>query len=316
MPHQATNAPTHDAPDDATLRRAATKDLSLVSLVPRWSGGETAPPIGEFFEIIESSAAIGNWSEADRKQICALKLTDAARAFYSATPELRDPAITWQDIKARFLSRFRDVRTVQYHFGQLYMARQRKGETAQEFLDRCRLLARKTVPCVTDPALQRVYNKQAEQMLLSAYTKGLIGTGGRQVRFSSPATEEALQIAINVSQAEIQEARDNAFYVDAEVAEITPAGRLREPAVHHTTAKKSVRGAANVRKQQRADQSHSKQTATASNGQQRNQIVCYECRGYGHIARDCANRRQAQGTSHVTPTCSETGQRTDLTYEA
>ena len=114
-----------------------------MSLVPRWSGGETAPPIGEFFETIESSAAIGNWSEADRKQICALKLTDAERAFYSATPELRDRAITWQDFKARFLSRFRDVRTVKYHFGQLYMARQRKTETAQEFLDRCRLLARK-----------------------------------------------------------------------------------------------------------------------------------------------------------------------------
>ena len=91
-------------------------------------------------------------------------------------------------------------------------------------------------------------------MLLSAFTKRLTGTGSRQVRFSSPATaEEALQIAINVSQAEIQEARDNVFYVDAEVAEITPAGRLREPTVHHTTAKKTVRGAANVRKQQRAD---------------------------------------------------------------
>ena len=195
-----TNAPTLNVPDDATLRRVTIKDLSLVSLVPRWSGGETAPPIGEFFETIESYAAIGNWSEADCKQICALKLTDAARAFYSATSELRDPAIAWQDFKARFLSRFRDVRTVQYHFGQLYMARQRKGETAQDFLDHCRLLARKTVPCVTDPALQRVYNEQAEQMLLSAFTKGLTGTGGRQVRYSSPATTEgALQIAINVS---------------------------------------------------------------------------------------------------------------------
>ena len=90
----------NNEPDDATLRYAATKDLSLVSLVPRWSGGETAPPIAEFFVTIESSAAIGNWSEADRKQICALKLTDAARAFYSATLELRDPAITWQDFKA------------------------------------------------------------------------------------------------------------------------------------------------------------------------------------------------------------------------
>ena len=101
MSHQATNAPTPNEPEDATLRRAATKDLSLVSLVPRRSGGETTPPIGEFLETIESSAAIGNWSETDRKQKCALKLTDAARAFYSATPDLRDPAITWQYFKTK-----------------------------------------------------------------------------------------------------------------------------------------------------------------------------------------------------------------------
>ena len=39
--------------------------------------------------------------------------------------------------------------------------------------------------------------------------------------------------------------------MDAEVAEITPAGRLREPAVHHTTAKESVGGAEKVRKPQK-----------------------------------------------------------------
>ena len=149
MTDQATqNVLTQNAPNDAPLRRAVPKDLSLVSLVPIWSGGGTALPINEFFETIEGSAAIGNWTEADQNQVCALKLTDAARAFYSATPELRNPTITWQDFKERFLLRFRDVRSVQYHFGQLYMARQRKGETAQEFLDRCRLLARRTVPAL------------------------------------------------------------------------------------------------------------------------------------------------------------------------
>ena len=182
-----------------------------------------------------------------------------------------------------------------------------KTETPQEFLDRCRLLVRKTVPVVTDRVVQRAYNEQAERMLVSAYTNGLIGTGGRICRYLSPATvEEALQIAINVSQAEIQEARDNAYCVDAEPVEITPAGRWREPAVQDTTAKEPVEGAENVRKSHRAVQQPSKQTATARNGQQRNQIVCYECRGSGHIARDCANRRQAQGNSYVTPSAETT----------
>jgi len=152
------NAPAWNVPDDAPLRRAGYKDLSLVSLVPRWSGGESALPIHEFFGTIEGSAAIWNWTQADMKQVCALKLTDAVRAFYSATPELRSPNTTWQDFKSRFLQRFRDVRSAQYHFGQLYMARQKITETAQEFLDRCRLLARRTVPCTTDPLLQQAYN--------------------------------------------------------------------------------------------------------------------------------------------------------------
>jgi hypothetical protein len=118
MPDQQnSNVPTVETPDDAPLRRAGYKDLSLVSLVPKWSGIESAPPIQELFDTIEGSAAIGNWTPADMKQACALKLTVEARAFYSAMPELRDPNTSWQVFKSRFLQRFRDVRSVQYHFG-------------------------------------------------------------------------------------------------------------------------------------------------------------------------------------------------------
>jgi hypothetical protein len=68
-------------------------------------------------------------------------------------------------------------------------------------------------------------------MLLFAFTKGLGGTAGREVRFSSPATaEEGLRIAVTVTQAEIQEMRDGAFFTNAEDADVTLAGRVREPA--------------------------------------------------------------------------------------
>jgi hypothetical protein len=127
---------------------------------------------------------------------------------------------------------FREVRLAQYHFGQIYMPRQRKGETVQEIPDRCRLLARRKIPCATDPVLQRAYNEQSEKMLLSAFSKGLEGTPGRQVRFASPATaEEALRIAVTYSQAEIQEARDSAFYLDTKFDDIKPAGRVGETAL-------------------------------------------------------------------------------------
>jgi len=74
-------------------------------------------------------------------------------------------------------------------------------------------LTKKTFPCTTDPLFQQAYNQQAEQMLLSAFTKGLAGTASWQVRFSSPETaEEALSISVTVSQVELQETRDGAFY--------------------------------------------------------------------------------------------------------
>ena len=107
---------------------------------------------------------------------------------------------------------------------------------------------KRTVPCTTDSVLQRAYNEQAEQLLLSAFSKGIMGTAGRQLRYASPANvEEALRIAVTVSQAEIQEARDSAFYLDAEIADPTPA-------VHHTAARKSAESTSQSRKPSRVSE--------------------------------------------------------------
>ena len=64
------------------------KDLSLVSLVPKWSGLDSGVPIEEFFFSIEGAAYIGKWEESDQIRIAVLKLTDAARLFYNGYPEL------------------------------------------------------------------------------------------------------------------------------------------------------------------------------------------------------------------------------------
>jgi hypothetical protein len=59
------------------------KDLSLVSIVPKWSGSETSVSLEEFFASIEGAAQIGRWQKSDLIRIAALKLTDAARLFYN-----------------------------------------------------------------------------------------------------------------------------------------------------------------------------------------------------------------------------------------
>jgi len=86
-------------------------------------------------------------------RIATLKLTDITRAFYNGTIELHDQRISWAAYKTAFQNRFRDVRTDQFHFEQLQMARQKKDESPQKFADRCRSLAHKTVPQVDDPSV-------------------------------------------------------------------------------------------------------------------------------------------------------------------
>jgi hypothetical protein len=96
---------------------------------------------------------------------------------------------------------------------QLQTARQKKDETPQEFLDRCRSLAMKRVPKVENPVLQKFHYDQAQRMLLSTFIAGVSGNPGQQLRFQMPATvEEALQIAVTVFEAEAQEKRNLAFF--------------------------------------------------------------------------------------------------------
>jgi hypothetical protein len=53
----------------ATAPPTPHKDLSLVSLVPKLSGSESAISLEEFFSSIEGSAKIGHWADADCTQV-------------------------------------------------------------------------------------------------------------------------------------------------------------------------------------------------------------------------------------------------------
>ena len=60
------------------------KDLSLISLVPKWSGLDSAVILEEFFASIEASAKIGSWEENDQREIAVLRLTASAMLFYQS----------------------------------------------------------------------------------------------------------------------------------------------------------------------------------------------------------------------------------------
>ena len=70
---------------------------------------------------------------------------------------------------------------------------------------------------VDDLQAQRIHQENAERMLLAAFVSGLIGTPGRQCRFSNPQDmQQALSIALKVEQAEKQNPSNESFYTKFE----------------------------------------------------------------------------------------------------
>jgi hypothetical protein len=59
------------------------KDLSLVSLVPRWTGTESGNPVEEFLDSIDNAAELGRWTSSDCVRVTVLKLAGPARSFYN-----------------------------------------------------------------------------------------------------------------------------------------------------------------------------------------------------------------------------------------
>jgi len=89
------------------------KDLSLITLVPKWTGTEAAVTLEEFISSIESSARIGRWEEAVKVEIALLKLAGLAKTFYKGCFELHAGGLTWPKFTTVFRNRYKDVHTDQ-----------------------------------------------------------------------------------------------------------------------------------------------------------------------------------------------------------
>jgi hypothetical protein len=122
-------------------------------------------------------------------------------------------------------------------------------------------------------------------MLLASYTSGLRGNPGRQVRYLLPSTlEEAVKIAETVNQADEEENRREAFYLEDGRRRPRDTGSRRPRLRSGDPAKFSHR-----RKQGERDTSRARLGISLRDESKR-----YECHGFGHLARECPPRRKRQ----------------------
>ena len=59
------------------------KDLSLISLVPKWSGLDSGVTLEEFFASIETSAKLGRWLENDQREIAVMRFSGFCETILS-----------------------------------------------------------------------------------------------------------------------------------------------------------------------------------------------------------------------------------------
>jgi len=189
------------------------KDLSLISLVPKWSGGEKATPLEEFLASIDRAARLGQWEDRDCMNIAVLRLADPCKAFYNACTELHMKDASWEDFKGAFREPFRDVHSDQYHYMKLQTSRQGRNEGPMEFAGRCKELAQRVMSKVSDPIAQQIHRAKVDRMGLARFVGGLSGVIGRQVRYAHPKNlREAVNLVLAVDEAEKQERRNETFY--------------------------------------------------------------------------------------------------------
>jgi len=100
------------------------KDVTLFSLVPKWSGLDLGDPIEKTFTSIEGAAYILKWEVSDKFSISVLKLSDADRLFYNGCTETYEKNVTCQMFKRVFSQKFKFTHTDQYNFMRLHTARQ------------------------------------------------------------------------------------------------------------------------------------------------------------------------------------------------
>ena len=121
------------------------KDVTLVAGIKYWTGYSKGRTVHEFFAQVDTYAKVSNWSEEEKVLIAKAKLQGIALQYVQGRDVLAHDACPYSVLREELTERFSEKLPAQYHCTRLQDATQEKGESVEEFADRCRQLCQKTV---------------------------------------------------------------------------------------------------------------------------------------------------------------------------
>jgi hypothetical protein len=141
----------------------------------------------------------------------------------------------------------------------------------------------KNIRQVDDPAMQKLYQEQADRMLLASFTSGILGNPDRQVRYTFPfSMNEAFRRAI----AYMQERRNEAFILHSESRKHNSADRPNPGERGRDQSKCSTQ---HIRARPTPKQSN---RISPGREMERNKSACNERRGVWHYAKEYPTRKR------------------------
>jgi hypothetical protein len=155
-----------------------------------------------------------------------------------------------------------------------------------------------TIPS-TDPTIRKIYHEQVERIILASFTAGLEGNPGKQVRYVMlKGIDEAVQIAVTVVQAEIQERRTETFFLNAPTSHVTPAGRPSGSAQNSANSRSLNQQTNSAVKPNRGRHRTRNRQPSSDRDRPEATLRCFECDAIGHFARECPTRMHKQNSTH------------------
>lgn len=215
-------------------------NFDLVSILHNFSG-DNDDTISDFISKVRELGEISGWNESNKVVIAKLKLTGTAHNFSKSDDACRQ-AKTLDELQTALENRFRDNLPDHYYFEQLANIRQEKGERIENFADRVKQLSCKTFKPTQNNEVDHILRKQNDRQAMEAFTRGLFGELGRQVRIKFPKSfQEAVTLAIAMRDVERRPNEEvKSRFVDKGVfsmqAQSTPQRyHYRPPNIHSST---------------------------------------------------------------------------------